>query len=185
MNEIKRTPFSVIYDSFLTRVTSHMYMELTELDTLGMLQDLLIAAIPRFEFPRFNIFDYELGYLNEDIYCGVESNNEEVPSTFWVGGFFNSELTQEEVNILSLSMVVEWLGQQLATTENTKMKYTGSDFKMTSQANHMAKLKVMIDSYKQECFHLQRLYKRRVFVDGEVRSTAGLIMTTPSYGYKI
>ena len=186
MGDIKTTPFSIIYDSFLSRVTSDMYMEMTELDTLEMLQDLLINAIPRFEFPRFDIFDYEPGYLiGIGTYCGVESDGIEVPATAWVGGSFNAELTQEEVNILSLSMVVEWLGQQLATTENTRLKYSGSDFKFTSQANHMAKIKVMMDSYRQECFHLQRLYKRRKIVNGEVRSTAGVIFTTPSHGYKI
>ena len=186
MGDIKTTPFSIIYDSFLSRCTSDMYMEMTELDTLEMLQDLLINAIPRFEFPRFDIFDYEPGYLmGIGTYCGIESDGIEVPATAWVGGSFNAELTQEEVNILSLSMVVEWLGQQLATTENTRLKYSGSDFKFTSQANHMAKIKVMMDSYRQECFHLQRLYKRRKIVNGEVRSTAGVIMTTPSYGYKI
>lgn len=186
MGENKKTPFSTIYDSFLSRVTSDMYMEFTELDTIELLQDLLINAIPRFEFPRFDIFDYELGSLQSlGTYRGVESNYEEVPATGWVGGYFNSVLTQEEINILSLSMVIEWLGQQLATTENTKMKYSGSDFKFTSQANHMAKLKLMIDAYNKDCFHLQRLYKRRKFVNGEVRSTAGLIMETPSYGYKI
>ena len=57
-----------------------------------------------------------------------------MPATAWVGGSFNI-LTQEEINILSLYMVVEWLGQQLATTENTRLKYSGSDFKFTSQAN--------------------------------------------------
>ena len=186
MSDIKTTPFSIIYDSFLSRVASDMYMEMTELDTFEMLQDLLINAIPRFEFPRFDIFDYEPGYLmGIGTYCGVESDGIEVPATAWVGGSFNAELTQEEVNILSLSMVVEWLGQQLATTENTRLKYSGSDFKFTSQANHMAKIKVMMDSYRQECFHLQRLYKRRKIVNGEVRSTAGVIMTAPSHGYKI
>ena len=186
MEDSKKTPFSIIYDSFLTRVTSDMYMEMNEIDTIRMLQDLLEIAIPRFEFPRCDIFDYELGYIDVDEYCGVESFGEIVPATFWVGGFFNAELTQEEINILSLSMVVEWLGQQLATTENMKMKYSGSDFKFTSQANHMAKIKVMMDAYRQECFHLQRLYKRRKrTADGEMRSTAGLIMTTPDYGYRI
>ena len=106
-----KTPFSIIYDSFLSRCTSDMYMEMTELDTLEMLQDLLINAIPRFEFPRFDIFDYEPGYLiGIGTYCGVESDGIEVPATAWVGGSFNANLTQEEVNILSLSMVVEWLG---------------------------------------------------------------------------
>ena len=63
MGNIKGTPFSIIYDSFLARVEDSMYMELTELDTIEMLQDLLINAIPRFEFPRFDPFDYEEGYF--------------------------------------------------------------------------------------------------------------------------
>jgi len=37
-------------------------------------------------------------------------------------------------------MVVEWISQQLASIENTRMKYSGSDFKFTSQANHIQKL---------------------------------------------
>ena len=186
MDNLQKTPFSTIYDNFLTRVTSDMYMEFTEQDTFNLLQDLLIAGLSRFEFPRFDIYDYEEGYLDsESTYCGVESNNVEVPAILWVGGTFNAKLTKEEINILSLCMVVEWFGQQLATTENTRMKYTGSDFKMTSQANHMAKLKVMIDSAKTDCIHLQRIYKRREFVDGMARSTAGIIVTTPSFGYNI
>lgn len=182
---IESTSFATIYDSFLTRVTSDMYMELTELDTFEMLQELLINAIPYFEFPRFDIFNYEEGYLTGDTYKGVESDNIEVPATIWVGGAFYSKLTAEEINILSLYMVVEWLGQQLATTENTKLKYSGSDFKFTSQANHMAKLKLIIESYKQNGFHLQRLYKRRKIADGQVNSTLSQIMEVPTYGYKI
>ena len=59
-NLTKGTSFATIYDSFLARVTSDMYMELSELDTFEMLQELLINAIPRFEFPRFDITNYEL-----------------------------------------------------------------------------------------------------------------------------
>lgn len=185
MGEKATTSFSTIYDSFLTRVTSDMYMELNELDTIRLLQDLLLNAIPRFEFPRFDIYDYEEGHTIGGTYCGVESDYKPVPLTCWVSGHFNSLLTQDEINILSLSMVVEWLGQQVATTENTRMKYSGSDYKFTSQANHIARLKTLMDAYRQECFHLQRLYKRRKLVNGEIRSTASLLMTTPSYGYNI
>lgn len=181
----KNTSFNSIYDSFFGRVTSDMYMELTEVDTFNMLQDLLINSIPRFEFPRFDVFNYEEGYREEDTYCGVESNNVEVPATLWVGGTFNMQLTQEEINILSLNMVIEWLGQQLTTTENTRMKFSGSDFKFTSQANHMAKLKLLIDAADQDSFHLQRLYKRRKRTADGMQSTLGQIMETPSYGYKI
>jgi hypothetical protein len=183
----KPTSFLTIYDAFLAKITSDMYMELTEEDTYTMLQDLLINSLPRFEFPRFDIFEYEegaWGYIGE--YEGIESDDKEVAAYGWVGGTFNIELTIEEINILALNMVIGWLGQQLDTTENTRMKYSGSDFKFTSQANHMAKLKVMIDAHKQDSLHLQRLYKRRIrMTDGEIQSTMGQIVSRPDYGYKI
>ena len=105
--KLKNTSFNSIYDSFFGRVTSDMYMELSEVDTFNMLQDLLINSIPRFEFPRFDLFDYEEGYQDVGTYCGVESNGIEVPATLWVGGTFNMHLTQEEINILSLNMVIK------------------------------------------------------------------------------
>ena len=75
-------------------------------------------------------------------------------------------------------MIVEWLGQQLASVENTRMKYSGSDFKFTSQANHMAKLLSLKKDYEREGFHLQRLYSRRLRnEDGLMKSTMGNIMS--------
>lgn len=71
-------------------------------------------------------------------------------------------------------MIVEWLGQQLANIENTRMKYSGSDFKFTSQANHMHKILQLKKDYEREGFHLQRLYKRRKKDEnGIMRSTFG------------
>ena len=68
-------------------------------------------------------------------------------------------------------MVVQWLGQQLATVENTRMKYSGSDFKFTSQANHMQKILQQKKHYQERGFHLQRLYKRRQLDDNGVYKT--------------
>lgn len=184
MGEIIKTPFTTIYDSFLARVTDEMYMQFTELDTLKLLQELLLNAIPHFEFPRFDIFDYEEGYIVESNYNGIDSNYQEAPATLFVPGAFNYKLSQEEINILSLLMVVEWLGQQLATTENTRLKIGGADFKINSQANQMAKLKNLIELYKEESNHLQKVYSRRR-IGNKTRSSMGLIMTTPDYGYKI
>ena len=182
-NENATTSFITIYDSFWARVTDDMYLEFTVEDTLRMLQDILINALPRFEFPRFDIFDYELGsWQGLGTYQGIESDNVEVPVTGWVGGAFNHALTDEEINILALNMVIEWLSQQLDTTENTREKYSGSDFKFTSQANHMAKLKVLIDAQKQDSVHLQRIYKRRRFTPDGAQSTLGDIVSKPNYG---
>ena len=75
-------------------------------------------------------------------------------------------------------MIVEWLGQQLASVENTRMKYSGSDFKFTSQANHMQKILTVKKDYEREGFHLQRLYKRRIAdKNGVMRSTFGKVVT--------
>jgi hypothetical protein len=54
------TSFSLVYDSFLSKITDDMYLELTELDTFRMLEQLLLSAIEKFEFPRINLWDYEL-----------------------------------------------------------------------------------------------------------------------------
>ena len=166
------TSFITIFDAFFTKVTDDMYLEMTELDTIRDLQDILFCAIPRFEFPRFNITDYELGnYDHGGIYNGAESNYKDVPTVLWTGGFFNSVLTDEEINILAISMIIEWFTRQIATTELSREKYSGPDFKFTSQANHMAKLKVMKDDQEKQCFHLQRLYKRRKLTNGVYEST--------------
>lgn len=148
------TSFGTIYDSFFSKITDDMYMELSRQETEGMVQDLFLGAIHWFEFPRFDLYDFDLDL-----------------------GEYNIGLTKEEVNIISMYMVVEWLGQQLASVENTRMKYSGSDFKFTSQANHMQKLLQLQKDYQRKGFHLQRLYKRRYKgVDGRIHSNMGVIM---------
>ena len=166
---VNTTSFSAIYDSFFSRVTDDLYLELTPQDTEMQLQDILVSAIPAFEFPRFDVFDYELGHLET-------TETQESTTYTWVGGFFNAELTKEEINILSLAMVVEWIGRQLTIIDLARQRFSGSDFKMTSQANHMAKLKELKNQYAMECSHMQRLYKRRIFTSAGAQSTLGQIM---------
>lgn len=154
------TTFQKIYDSFLDSITDDMYMELNKEETNSMLFSLFESALPWFEFPRFNLFGYDKD-LEE----------------------YNCDLTQEEIKIISTYMIVEWLGQQLATIELIRMKYSGTDFKFTSQANHMHKLKDLQKEYERKGFHLQRLYKRRKADDkGIMRSTFGSIMSSSNKG---
>ena len=171
------TPFSIIYDNFLSKITDDMYMELTELDTFHLLEELLISAIPKFEFPRVDINDYETTFIeDEDTYNGVESDNVEVRAIIYSSGYFVNKLSQEEINVLSTYMIVEWLGQQLASVENTRMKYSGSDFKFTSQANHLAKLLSLLEESRRDSFHMQRLYKRRKLENGQYQSNWSVLL---------
>ena len=180
---MSKTSFSLVYDSFLSKITDDMYLELTQLDTFKMLEQLLFSAIEKFEFPRINLNDYQsFEIVDEKIYNGVESAHQDVEAILYAGGQFNNKLTHEEINILAVYMIVQWLSQQLASVENTRMKYSGSDFKFTSQANHMQKLLQMKKDYEREGFHLQRLYKRRAKdKNGIMRSTFGLLREPVNY----
>ena len=124
------TSFSFVYDSFLSKITDYMYLELTELDTYRMLEELLLTAIEKFEFPRIDLWDYELFEISDETtYNGVESNYQDTIAIIYSGGCFNNPLTHEQINILAIYMIVEWLIQQLASVENTRMKYSGFEKK--------------------------------------------------------
>lgn len=168
------TPFSAIYNCFLGKITDDMYMELTPEDTIKDLQRLLIQAIPEFEFPRKNLDSYEIKVvqmkedevLPDDFIIGViwndlSDNTVDVPDVIVEKSAFAEELTSEEINILALLMKQGWVQRQVTSIENTRMKYSGSDFKMTSQANHLQKLLSLLEESRRDSFHMQRLYKRR------------------------
>ena len=42
-----------------------------------------------------------------------------------------------------------------------RMKYSGTDFKFTSQANQLQKLLTTLGECQRQSHHMQRLYKRR------------------------
>ena len=164
------TLFSEIYNCFLDKITDDMYSEfMTPQDTVRDLQRLLKDAIPGFEFPRINLYDYtiktevvpESEVTEEDFVIGdvdpeepltAEEVSEELadggqeedddpdPEVIVDKSYFAATLTAEEVNILAILMKQGWVQRQVTSIENTRMKYSGSDFKMTSQANHLAKL---------------------------------------------
>lgn len=169
------TQFTTVYNRFLGKITDDMYLELTPEDTIRDLQNLLLDAIPGFEFPRCNLYDNHIEVVQiqedlitkEDFVIGVvwneEDSNElnEIPKVLVERSYFNADLSEEEINILALLMKQGWVQRQVTSIENTRMKYSGSDFKMTSQANHLSKLLSLLEESRRDSFHMQRLYKRR------------------------
>ena len=169
------TQFSVVYNRFLEKITDDMYMELTPEDTIRDLQNLLIDAIPGFEFPRVCLDDYyihteiinEADALPGDFILAVlwgelpEDGEMKAPNVLVERSSFAATLSSEEINILALLMKQGWVQRQVTSIENTRMKYSGSDFKMTSQANHLQKLLSLLEESRRDSFHMQRLYKRR------------------------
>lgn len=154
-NTPEYTTFQEVYDAFTSGITDDMFMEMTKEDTDEILEELLMAALPHFEFPRQDIFN-------------LDRYNKR----------FKYLLTAEEIRIIRSYMVVEWINYQLASIENVRQKYSGSDFSFTSQASHMDKLIKLRETYKDEGFKLQRLYKRRRRAeDGSYTSTFRKIMS--------
>ena len=184
------TKFTEIYNRFLGKITDDMYVELTPQDTIRDLRNLLIDAIPGFEFPRHNLYDYsiesEIKFENEidkdDFIIGIlwdempEDSINETPRVEIEQSSFTAELTSEEINILAILMMCAWVQRQVTSIENTRMKYSGTDFKMTSQANHLSKLLSLLNECNRQSLHMQRLYKRRKIIDnGEYRSNWSIL----------
>lgn len=152
--EAHKTSLQEMYDVFLSNITDDMFMEITREETEEILDEILMRALPSFEFPRKNIFDID-----------------------WQERCFNVQLTAEEENIICQYMIAAWIGYQLATVELIRQKYSSSDFSFTSQASHMSKLITLKTHYEDQGFHYQRLYcRRRVTEDGRLVPTMDMIM---------
>lgn len=190
------TPFVDVYNRFLGKITDDMYVELTPQDTIKDLRNMLIDAIPGFEFPRHNLYDYviqteikdEDKVLTTDFIIGMlwdelpEDSFNAVPRLVIERSEFAAELTSEEINILAILMMTAWVQRQVTSIENTRMKYSGSDFKMTSQANHLQKLLTLLNECHRQSHHMQRLYKRRKIIDnGEYRSNWSVLRESSTF----
>ena len=72
------TLFTDIYSSFFSKITDDMYMELTKMETEADAKDIMMNALPHFEFPRVDIYNFD----------------EEIEE-------YNIELSKEEINIIA------------------------------------------------------------------------------------
>jgi hypothetical protein len=118
------TQFVDIYNRFLGKITDDMYVELTPEDTIKDLRNILIDAIPGFEFPRKNLSNYTieeeiksedeitendfiLGILWDDTLDEEDINN--APQVVIEHSYFSAELNSEEINILAILMMCAWV----------------------------------------------------------------------------
>lgn len=190
------TPFTDVYNRFLGKITDDMYVELTPQDTIRDLRNMIIDAIPGFEFPKHNLYDYTIEteikdedkVLTSDFIIGMlwdempENSADAIPQIVVEKSSFAAELTSEEINILAILMMCAWVQRQVTSIEHTRMKYSGSDFKMTSQANHLSKLLALLNECHRQSHHMQRLYKRRKIINnGEYRSNWSVLRETSTF----
>lgn len=147
--------FDDIESRFFGSITDDMYLELTIEDTKKIVDEILIQSLPWFKFPKKkNLLKYDLE--NRRFYYLLE---------------------EEEINIIVKYMTMVWLQQQIYTVDNIRQKYTGSDFKLTSQASHIKQLVNLKQETEREAYHLQSDYSRReLSEDGYYKTTLSKIM---------
>lgn len=149
------TPFSSVYDAFFRLITDDMYMEISEEETRADCKGLLLSSIPLFEFPN-EIIDVTVDQKGEDI--------------------FTRNLTMEEINILAMGMVQIWVQRQVTSIEVVRQKFSGTDFKLSSQASHLNRLETLLSNTKDERRRLEMLYSRRRVNDGKYESNFDLFV---------
>lgn len=134
------TSVSEVYDAFFGLIVDDMYMEISEEETHEECLNFLRKSIPMYEFPK------------APIKVMVDKDGEAV---------LNRDLTDEEINILAYGMLLAWLQRQMTTIELIRQKFSGTDFKFTSQASHLKTIMTLFQNMKDEHRRLQMLETRR------------------------
>ncbi len=151
-----------------------------------------MASLPMYEFPREK-FTWSKGQVTaiyrssrsivlqiRELVISEEFDFDKLIDSIEISDeieFFNQDLTLEEVNILSYGMTQTWTHQQMASIENTRQKFSGPDFKLSSQASQLARLQNLWKIARDEHRRLQMLDSRRRENDsGRYESTFDMLI---------
>lgn len=83
------TQFTDVYNRFLGKITDDMYVELTPSDTIRDLRNLIVDAIPGFEFPRKNLLDYTID-------SEVKPEDEVIEGEFIIGLLWDDTIEDDD-----------------------------------------------------------------------------------------
>ena len=111
------TSYETIYNKFLQKITDYKILQLEDEDVVLMMNGWMTSAIAKFRT------------------CSSDLSNRDDALMQ-----FNDQLTDLEIEILSILMVSEWLAPQLNSGLLTKQMITGKDQKFYSQSAHLKEL---------------------------------------------
>lgn len=110
------TPFSVIYDRFMGKISDPDILSMFEDDMSQLLENYLISAIVQFRQCKKN---KDIDFMEKQ---------------------FNESLTIEEIEIYASYMIVEWLNPMINNIQSLKPLMVTRDYQSYSQANHLEKM---------------------------------------------
>lgn len=129
------TSYDVIFRRFLNRITDYDLPLLPEEDLDEMMCGWLTSAIANFTRCKSDL-----------------SNRDDEAQTF------NADLTNYEIEVLSLYMVCAWLDQKINSVLLTNQFIGGKESNYYSQANQLSQLKALRDAMFTEARKLPRDY---------------------------
>jgi len=128
------TSYQDVYSRFLSKITDYSFLNLTEDEIEYQLEKFLKSSIVKFR------------------YCNKLSGRDDSLKSF------NETLTDEEQEILSVLMCVEYLSPKILTDDLLKQTLSSKDYTLYSQANHIKEVRSIKDSYQKEAGSLMILY---------------------------
>ena len=129
------TPYSDIYERALAKITDYDLAFMPDDELQLMLRGWLHSAIAKFR----------------KCASDLSSRDDELAT-------FNVDLVDEEIEILALLMVCEWLEPQINSITLTHQFFGGKEEKFYAQANQLAELKALRDGTRTEARKLMRDY---------------------------
>ena len=129
------TPYETIYNRALSKIEDPTLAMLPEEDLENMLHGYLMSAIAKHRKCEHDLSD----------------RDDELKQ-------FNSDLSDLEIEILSILVVREWISVQLHSVVNTLQVFGGKEEKFYSQSSHLAELRALDESLRLEAQQLSRDY---------------------------
>ena len=129
------TQYSTLYEKCLSKIEDPTLAMLPEEDLENMLHGYLMSAIAKHRKCEHDLSD----------------RDEELKQ-------FNFDLSDLEIEILSILMTREWISQRLNSVTNVMQVFGGKEEKWFSQASHIKELREMDDRLRLEAQQLSRDY---------------------------
>lgn len=127
------TSYETVYNRFLAKITDFELPALPEEDFERMLYGFLVSAISKFV------------RCKSDLSLRDEDNQQ-----------FSADLSDIEIEILSLLMVTAWLEPQVNSVLTTKQMFGGKEEKFYAQSKHSEELRALYERSRLEALKLSR-----------------------------
>lgn len=141
------TLYSTVYDRALSKITDYELASLPNYDLEEILHGYLLSSIAKFRKCKNDLKD----------------RDEEIRQ-------FNTDLEDEEIEILAIMMVREHLAPQLHSTLLYKQIFSGKEQNYYSQSAHAKELRELDNSLKVEAQKLMRDYSYQHDIQGYFES---------------